>query len=65
MKHLIIALAVSLGVVVGVQAAEEPKTKKVCEMQKQADGKTREVCKEIRIHKKLESQNPNPEPVKK
>ena len=36
---------------VNAQAAE---TKKVCVDQKQKDGKSKQVCKDIKVHKKLE-----------
>lgn len=33
----------------------EPETKRVCEKQKDSKGVEKEVCKTIKVHKKLES----------
>lgn len=35
-------------------ADKAPEVKKVCIDQKQKDGKTKQVCKDVKIHKKLE-----------
>jgi hypothetical protein len=56
MKYLIIAFSLFMSTAWADSSQEPAKTKRVCTMQKQADGKTREVCKTIKIHKKLESQ---------
>lgn len=51
MRYLILALALTLG----AAYAGEPETKKVCQETKdQKTGKTKEVCKTIKVHKKLE-----------
>ena len=56
MKKLIVLLVAS-AFIMPVMAAEEVKaeTKKVCVKQKDAKtGKEKEVCKTIKVHKKLE-----------
>lgn len=51
MKNIILALALTI-LAVPSYAAE---TKKACVEQKDAKtGKTKEVCKEVKVHKKLE-----------
>lgn len=51
MKAIVLALVLSLAVV-PVMSAE---TKRVCVEQKdQKTGKTKEVCKEVKVHKKLD-----------
>lgn len=61
MKHLLIALSLALGSQLVI--AEEPKeTKKVCvdvkkdgkEVKDPKTGKTKQSCKEVKQHKKLE-----------
>ena len=54
MKKLLVVLALALSV--PVMAADKPaETKKACVEQKDAKtGKTKEVCKEVKVHKKLE-----------
>jgi hypothetical protein len=39
---------------VSFAADKAPETKKVCVDQKQKDGKSKQVCKDVKIHKKLE-----------
>jgi len=52
MKHIILALALAFG---STAVLAEPQTKKVCQESKDAKtGKTKETCKTIKIHKKLE-----------
>ena len=73
MKHLLIALALALGSQFVI--AEEPKkeTKKVCvdvkkdgkEVKDPKTGKTKQSCKEVKVHKKLEGAEKVPEPKKK
>lgn len=54
MKHLILVAGL-LFAVPAMAADEAPKTKKVCVMQKDAKtGKEKEVCKNVKIHKKHE-----------
>lgn len=60
MKHLLIALSLALGSQFVI--AEEPKTKQVCvdvkkdgkEVKDPKTGKTKQSCKEVKIHQKLE-----------
>ena len=55
MKKLLIALNLVVWSFVGYQVAYAAETKKACVMQKdQKTGKEKEVCKEIKVHKKLE-----------
>ena len=55
MKKLLIALNLTIWSLVGYQVAYASETKKACVMQKdQKTGKEKEVCKEIKVHKKLE-----------
>ena len=54
MKKIILAIALMFVSVSLVQASE---TKKVCEKTKDAKGKEKEVCKNIKIHKKLDGEN--------
>jgi hypothetical protein len=55
MKKFLIALNLVIWSVVGYQVAHAAETKKACVMQKdQKTGKEKEVCKEIKVHKKLE-----------
>ncbi len=65
MKKLLFVAGLVLAVAMPVQAADEaPKTKKACVMQKDPKtNKEKEVCKEIKIHKKYEGTKP--EDVKK
>jgi hypothetical protein len=51
MKYILAALIALSGT--GYVLAE-PETKRVCEIQKDSKGKEQEVCKTIKIHKKLE-----------
>lgn len=73
MKQLLIALTLALG---GQYVyAEEPKkeTKKVCvdvkdkegKPVKEKDGKTKQNCKQVKQHKKLEGAEQVPDPKKK
>jgi hypothetical protein len=59
-KNILLALSLTIFSIGVVHA--EPETKKVCEVQKDSKGKEKEVCKTIKIHKKLEG---TPVPVKK
>lgn len=58
MRKIILAIVMSLVPFVLVYA--EAETKKVCETQTDSKGKSKEVCKVIKIHKKLEG-TPLPE----
>jgi hypothetical protein len=61
MKSIIIALALTFSLPVFAEA----ETKRVCIEQKDAKtGKTKEVCKNVKVHKKLDG-TPVPEPKKK
>ena len=51
MKYILVALIALSGT--GYVTAE-PETKRVCEIQKDSQGKEKEVCKTIKVHKKLE-----------
>jgi len=73
MKKIVLALALALGSQFVI--AEEPKkeTKKVCvdvkkdgkEVKDPKTGKTKQSCKEVKVHKKLEGAEKVPEPKKK
>ena len=55
MKKLLIALNLVAWSLFGYQVAQAAETKKACVMQKdQKTGKEKEVCKEIKVHKKLD-----------
>jgi len=54
MKALIVAVATSMALIISVGNVFGAETKRACVEQKQKDGKVREVCKEIKVHKKLE-----------
>ena len=55
MKKFLIALNLVVWSFVGYQVAYAAETKKACVMQKDPKtGKEKEVCKEIKVHKKLE-----------
>ena len=55
MKKFLIAFNLVVWSFVGYQVAYAAETKKACIMQKdQKTGKEKEVCKEIKVHKKLE-----------
>jgi hypothetical protein len=55
MKKFLIALNLVVWSFVGYQVAYAAETKKACVMQKdQKTGKEKEVCKEIKVHKKLD-----------
>ena len=63
MKKFLIALNIVAWSLVGYQVAHAAETKKVCVVQKdQKSGKEKEVCKEIKVHKKLDG---TPVPEKK
>jgi hypothetical protein len=65
MKKFLIALNLVVWSIVGLQVAHAAETKKACVVQKDAKtGKEKEVCKTIKVHKKLEG-TPVPEPKKK
>jgi len=61
MKKIIFALVMAF-VYVNVAYAEPLEVKKVCETTKDAKGKEKQVCKNVKIHKKLEG---TPIPQKK
>lgn len=54
MKHLIIAIATIMAVTISAGNVFGAETKKVCVDQKQKDGKTKKVCKDVKVHKKHE-----------
>jgi len=54
MKKIILAIALAF-ISVGLVHAES-ETKKVCEKTKDAKGKEKEVCKQVKIHKKLDGE---------
>ena len=55
MKKLLVALNIVVWSFVGYSVAQAAETKKACVMQKdQKTGKEKEVCKEIKVHKKLD-----------
>ena len=63
MKKFLIALNLVVWSLVGYQVAYAAETKKSCVMQKDPKtGKEKEVCKEIKVHKKLDG---TPVPEKK
>jgi len=51
MKYILAAL---IALFATSYVAAEPETKRVCEVQKDSQGKEKEVCKTIKVHKKLE-----------
>ena len=54
MKALITSIVMALAII-PAYADKEPETKKVCVEEKDAKtGKVKEVCKTIKVHKKLE-----------
>lgn len=70
MKKFLIGLNIVIWSALGYQlsyAAEEPKTKRVCVEQKDAKtGKVKEVCKNVKVHKKHEGTKvPEKAPAKK
>ena len=55
MKKFLIALNLVVWSLVGYQVAYAAETKKSCVMQKDPKtGKEKEVCKDIKVHKKLD-----------
>ena len=55
MKKLLIAISIVVWSFVGYQFAQAAETKKACVTQKDPKtGKEKGVCKEIKVHKKLE-----------
>lgn len=55
MKNLFYSIAIAASIFTATLVHAEPETKRVCVMQKDAKtGKEKEVCKEIKVHKKLE-----------
>lgn len=55
MKNLFYSLALAASMFTVTLVHAEPETKKVCVMQKDAKtGKDKEVCKNVKIHKKLD-----------
>ena len=72
MKTVILALVLALGT--SLAYAEEPReTRKVCvdvkdkegKPVKEKDGKVRQNCKDVKVHKKLEGAEKVPDPKKK
>ena len=56
MKKLIVLLVLALALIPAYATDKQPETKKVCVEEKDAkSGKVKEVCKTIKIHKKLEA----------
>ena len=54
MKHILLAFALAVGMS-AVHAEEKHETKKVCIDQKDAKtGKVKQVCKTMKVHKKLD-----------
>ena len=63
MKKFLIAFNIVIWSLVGYQVAYAAETKKACVTQKDTKtGKEKEVCKEIKVHKKLDG---TPVPEKK
>lgn len=54
MKHIIIAVGVVMALTISAGNVFGAETKKVCIEQKQKDGKMKNVCKDVKVHKKLE-----------
>ena len=55
MKKFLIALNIVIWSFVGYQvSAHAAETKKVCHEETDKKGKTKEVCKNVKVHKKLE-----------
>ena len=54
MKNLLLALIASVVLSISSFAVIGAETKKVCVDQIQKNGSKKEVCKEIKVHKKLE-----------
>lgn len=55
MKNLFYSIAIAASIFTASLVHAEPETKRVCVMQKDAKtGKEKEVCKQVKIHKKLE-----------
>lgn len=54
MKHIFIAAATVMALVISAGNVFGAETKKVCVEQKQKDGKMKNVCKDVKVHKKLE-----------
>lgn len=55
MKNLFYSIAIAASIFSTSLVHAEPETKRVCVMQKDAKtGKEKEVCKQVKIHKKLE-----------
>jgi hypothetical protein len=55
MKKLIASIMLAIALSPAYATDKAPQTKKVCVMQKDAKtGKEKEVCKTVKVHKKLE-----------
>ena len=55
MKNIFYSIAIAVGIFTTALAHAEAETKKVCVQQKDTKtGKEKEVCKQVKIHKKLE-----------
>jgi hypothetical protein len=54
MKHVIVAVAAVFAVAISTGNVFGAETKKVCIEQKQKDGKMKNVCKDVKVHKKLD-----------
>lgn len=59
MKKILLVLAIAFAYV-NISYAEPLEVKKVCETTKDAKGKEKQVCKEVKVHKKLDG-TPLPE----
>lgn len=64
MKYLLLAMSLTFAQFSIAADTAPAKTKKVCHMVKANDGKMKEQCKTIKIHKKLEGTDV-PAPTKK
>jgi len=61
-KNIVLALSLAIYSISTYATPEvKPETKKVCQTQKDAKGVEKQVCKNVKIHKKLEG---TPVPVK-
>jgi hypothetical protein len=54
MKNIFIAFAAAISLITPAFAVFGAETKKVCIEQMQKNGKKKEVCKQIKVHKKLD-----------